>query len=89
MNLKCKKSFYQMIIRNDGSSWEKARIHEGVYYKVIHRHSKPSGERYWCFEIISDDNNSESGWFIIDEYFETPEEVRDNLIDELLQSKEK
>jgi len=60
------------------------RITEGEYYEVLQQHTSHNGERYWCFLISDSINPKGSGWFVIDEYFETPEEKRDRVLEGLL-----
>jgi hypothetical protein len=77
MNLRCKKSW---IDKSTGI----IRIREGVLYQVLNKHTKPNGERYWLFDL----SPFGSGHFDIGEYFETPEEVRDKKLNELLNGKD-
>lgn len=69
----------------------KDRIMVGKKYKVILKKTFKGGirdgERYWLFEIPQPEikeNPVGSGWFDIDEYFETPEEERENKINQVL-----
>lgn len=83
MKLRCKKTYYHDVPGKYGMTKER-RIIEGEYYEVLQRHTNPQGERYWLFLIPDDINPKGSGFFVIDEYFETPEEKRDKIIDEIL-----
>ncbi len=78
MWLTCKKEF-------------KDRIMVGKKYKVMYQQTLKGGtrdgERYWSFEIPQPEIKEYpigSGFFDIDEYFITPEEERQNKIDQVL-----
>lgn len=83
MKLKCKKSYFTHNL--DAIP----RIKEGEYYEVLKQYTKPTGifpgGRYWLFKVPNRDGSIGSGHFLIDEYFVTPEEVRENKINNILE----
>lgn len=83
MKLKCKKTYLHRVPGRIGMKTI-PRIKEGEYYEVLQQHTKYDGERYWLFLIPSSINPRGSGSFNIDEYFETPEETRDKILNEIL-----
>ena len=94
--LRCKKTYWEKSFgyNTGGSRWQdietkRIRIKEGEWYevlekKVLKNNGSDVGKRYWCFLIPDKINPLGSGWFIVDDYFETPEELRQQKLEELL-----
>lgn len=81
MKLRCKKTYYML---DTLTRVKFPRISEDVYYQVLEKQTRDDGTRYWCFLIPEEINPNGSGWFDIDEWFETPEEARDIKINNVL-----
>lgn len=90
MKLRCKKTYYINVLNEYPRYGQRRipRIREGECYEVLKQYSKSDG-RYWLFAVSDEVNKKkDTGWFIVDEYFETPEEmiarVRNNKLEEII-----
>ena len=91
MQLKCKKDYFtrdNSTFLNTTIRRRKYIIKAGKYYTVIDKYNQVQTDvngkkveiRYWLMTT-----EGGTGHFNIDEYFETPEEIRDKKIGDILE----